>query len=52
MAIAWLLKDPRVTSVLIGVSSVDQLDDNLKALPNLKFTQEELKKIEVILKDK
>src|SRR5659263_447496 len=34
MAIAWLLKDPRVTSVLIGVSSVEQLDDNLKTLNN------------------
>jgi len=49
MAIAWLLKDPRVTSVLVGVSTVDQLDDNLKALKNLKFSLEELKKIEDIL---
>ena len=38
MAIAWLLKDPRVTSVLIGVSSVEQLDDNLKTLNNLSFS--------------
>jgi L-glyceraldehyde 3-phosphate reductase len=49
MAIAWLLKDTRVTSVLIGVSSVGQLDDNLKALNNLSFSEEELKKIELIL---
>jgi L-glyceraldehyde 3-phosphate reductase len=49
MAIAWLLKDPRVTSVLVGVSSVDQLDDNLKTLKNLKFTDVELRKIEDIL---
>jgi L-glyceraldehyde 3-phosphate reductase len=51
MAIAWLLKDPRVTSVLVGVSTVDQLEDNLKTLQNLKFTAEELKSIERILKD-
>ncbi len=50
MAVAWLLKDPRVTSVLVGVSSVEQLDDNLLALKNLKFSEEELKKIEAILK--
>jgi L-glyceraldehyde 3-phosphate reductase len=52
MAIAWLLKDTRVTSVLIGVSSVNQLDDNLKALNNLKFSGEELKKIDFILNEK
>jgi L-glyceraldehyde 3-phosphate reductase len=49
MAIAWLLKDPRVTSVLIGASSVQQLSDNLKAQKNLHFTGEELKAIEAIL---
>ena len=52
MAIAWLLKDPRVTSVLIGVSKVEQLDDNLKTLNNLKFSEEELKRIEFILNEK
>jgi len=52
MAVAWLLKDPRVTSVLIGVSKVEQLDDNLKALNNLNFSEEELRKIEFILKEK
>ena len=52
MAIAWLLKDTRVTSVLIGVSSVDQLDDNLKALNNLNFSGGELKKIDYILNEK
>jgi L-glyceraldehyde 3-phosphate reductase len=52
MAIAWLLKDPRVTSVLIGVSSVEQLDDNLKTLKNLIFSGEELEKIESILNEK
>mgnify|MGYP001195732887 FL=1 len=52
MAIAWLLKDPRITSVLVGVSSVKQLDDNLKTLNNLVFSEEELKKIEFILSEK
>jgi L-glyceraldehyde 3-phosphate reductase len=49
MAIAWLLKDPRITSVLVGVSSAAQLDDNLKALDNLIFTEDELNAIELIL---
>ena len=49
MAIAWLLKDQRITSVLVGVSSATQLDDNLKALENLAFNEEELKQIELIL---
>ncbi|MDL2256431.1 L-glyceraldehyde 3-phosphate reductase [Parabacteroides sp. OttesenSCG-928-K15] len=49
MALAWLLKDPRVTSVLIGASSVDQLLDNMKALDNLSFSVEELNNIENIL---
>ncbi len=50
MAISWLLKDDRVTSVLIGASSVNQLKDNLKASENLQFSKEELAKIESILK--
>jgi L-glyceraldehyde 3-phosphate reductase len=49
MALAWLLKDKRITSVLIGASSVAQLDDNLKCLENIQFTQDELKKINAIL---
>ena len=52
MARAWLLKDPRITSVLIGVSSVEQLDDNLKTLNNLSFSEEELNMIESILREK
>ncbi len=52
MAIAWLLKDPRVTSVLVGISKVEQLDDNLKTLNNLNFSKEELKNIEFILNGK
>ncbi len=51
MAIAWLLKDERVTSVLVGASSTEQLIDNLKSLDNLKFEVEELNLIEKILKD-
>jgi len=50
MAIAWLLKDSRVTSVLIGASRVSQLEDNLKALKNITFSNDELKQIEKILK--
>lgn len=50
MAIAWLLKDQRVTSVLVGVSRVEQLEDNLKALAKLNFHAEELKEIEGVLR--
>jgi L-glyceraldehyde 3-phosphate reductase len=46
MALAWALRDPRVTSVLIGASSVAQLDDNLGALDRLEFTQDELTRID------
>lgn len=49
MALAWLLKDNRVTSVLVGASSVEQLLDNLKALGNIDFTAEESERIESIL---
>ena len=50
MALAWLLKDPRVTSVLIGASRPEQLADSLKCLDNIEFSAEELGKIEDILK--
>ena len=49
MALAWLLKDLRVTSVLIGASSAKQLSDSLACLNNLTFNTEELSAIEVIL---
>jgi len=52
MAVAWLLKDQRVTSVLVGISKVSQLQDNLKSLNNLEFSIEELDKIEGILNNK
>lgn len=50
MALSWLLKDKRITSVLIGVSSVEQLDNNLAALNNLDYSSDELAEIETILK--
>ncbi len=46
MSIAWVLRDPRVTSALIGVSSVAQLEANLAAASNLEFSAEELAAIE------
>lgn len=49
MALAWLLRDASVTSVLVGASSVEQLGDSLKALDNLSFEEEELRSIEEIL---
>ena len=49
MAVAWVLRDPRVTSALIGASKVVQVDDNVAALQNLKFSVEELRKIDDIL---
>ena len=49
MAIAWLLIDPRVTSVLIGASKPAQIDDNVTALNNLHFSDEEKKEIRRIL---
>lgn len=45
MALAWLLKDELVTSVIVGASSVDQLADNLKAVGNTSFSAEELAEI-------
>ena len=49
MALAWLLKDPRVTSVLIGASSPEQLTDSLQCLQNTHFSAGELEKIKAIL---
>ncbi|WP_100615759.1 L-glyceraldehyde 3-phosphate reductase [Confluentibacter citreus] len=49
MAIAWLLRQPQVSSVLVGASSTNQLKENVKALDNLKFTVEELKLIDEIV---
>jgi L-glyceraldehyde 3-phosphate reductase len=49
-ALAWILKDSRITSVLIGASSVPQLVENIQCLNHLPFAEEELAKIESILK--
>ena len=46
MAIAWALRDPRVTSVLIGASSVTQLEQNVTALDHLDFIDDELANID------
>ena len=50
MALSWLLKDKRITTVLIGASSVEQLDNNIDALGKLDYSDQELKAIESILK--
>ncbi len=49
MALSWILKDKSITSVLIGASSVAQLDDNLKALSSVPFSDKELLEIEHVL---
>ena len=49
MAIAWLLRKPQITSVLVGSSSSNQLKENVKALDNLLFNHEELKLIDGII---
>ncbi len=52
MALTWLLKDRRITSVLIGASSVAQLDNNIDALNHPEFAADELKEIENVLREK
>src|SRR5712692_4649268 len=49
MALAWVLRDPRVTSAIVGVSSVQQLEENLGALDNMDFKPEDLREIDRIL---
>ena len=49
MALSWILRDGKVTSVLIGASRPEQIIENLKALDNIAFSEEELRKIEEIL---
>ena len=48
MAIAWILRLPAVTSVLIGASRVEQIEENVRALQNLSFAREELEAIDAI----
>ena len=50
MSLAWVLKDKRITSVLIGASSVQQIEENINTLKNLEFSDEELTSIEKIIK--
>lgn len=52
MALAWVLRKDRVTSVLIGASKVEQLNDNIDMINNMEFSEEELICIEEILRDK
>jgi len=51
MALAWVLRDPRVTSALFGASSVAQLEENIAALDNLAFSEEELAEIDRYAKE-
>jgi L-glyceraldehyde 3-phosphate reductase len=50
MALAWVIKDPRITTVLIGVSKPEQVTDSIRCLENYSFSGEELDRIESILK--
>jgi L-glyceraldehyde 3-phosphate reductase len=49
MALAWVLRDHRMTSALMGASRTAQIEQNVSALANLKFSAEELQKIDEIL---
>ena len=51
MALAWLLRDERVTSVIIGASSVEQLKENLRVRENIYFSEEELAAIDKVLSE-
>ena len=51
MALAWTLRDVRVTSALIGASKVEQVEENVKSLKNTQFSAEELKEIDRVLKN-
>lgn len=49
LALSWILRDGKVTSILIGASRPEQILENIKALENISFTEEELKRIDKIL---
>lgn len=51
MALVWTLRDPNMTSTIISVSKIEQLYENLEALKNMDFTEDELKEIDLILAD-
>ncbi|HYG76367.1 MAG TPA: aldo/keto reductase [Planctomycetota bacterium] len=46
MALVWILRDPRITSALIGASKVSQIEENIAALRNMRFAPDELEKID------
>jgi len=50
MAISWILKDDRITSVLIGASKTEQILDSVKAIENTVFSEEEIARIDAVLK--
>lgn len=50
MALAWVLRDKRIISVITGASTAAQVDENINSLKNLSFTEEELRRIDEILK--
>ena len=52
MALGWVLRDNRMTSALIGASRVEQIEQNVAALSNLKFSTEELRRIDEVLAGK
>ena len=49
MALAWVLRLPEVTSALVGASSIEQIEENARALDNLTFSDEELRRIDTVL---
>ena len=49
MALSWVLRDPRITSALVGASSLSQIKDNVKSVEQTSFTSEELQKLDRIL---
>jgi len=49
MALAWVLRDPAVTSALIGASRLEQVEQNIAALANVRFSEEELRRIDEIV---
>jgi len=50
MALAWILRLPQVTSALTGASSVKQIEENVAALNNLQFSEDELRRIDALTK--
>jgi L-glyceraldehyde 3-phosphate reductase len=51
MSIAWILRNPEITTVLVGVSRPEQLLNNIESLENLDFSTNELERIELILNE-